>query len=398
MNKFNPFNGRLWHGLGTSLLAAIVLSGCGGSSDDPITSLADTSNVGVIATASSDFASGAVELVDLNESDLTASGGYFPTLSDIAVVADDRHYYRLGRFGIDTVQKVDVENPGIEEWQYSAAVAGDSGSGNPQDLVFVSPTKAYLLRYGSAEALIVDPSATSEADFVTGKLDLSAYTADKVDVPHMVQGLIVDEKLFIAMQRLDENFKPTNVGYVAVFDTTTDTEIDTGKGAGELKGTPLLGRNPGTMIYHPQLGIVVQSAGQYGGFGSTQAFTGGIDAINPDTFAVRQLVDDTEATGQISGLAIASETQGYFVSYAAFGDTSIVAFDPSAATVGETVNQLSGSDFRAIDISPAGNLWVADASTDKPGVRVIETTGNTQVDFIGTTLLPIDLAFVTNKN
>lgn len=398
MNKLNPFNDGPLRTLGTSLVAAIVLSGCGGSSDSPTTPPADASSVGVIATASSDFASGTVELVDLNASDLTASGGYFETLSDIAVVGGEKHYYRLGRFNIDTVQKVDVANPAIEEWQYSAVVSGDEGSANPYDFVVVSDTKAYLLRYGSSKALIVDPSATRESDFVTGELDLSAYVPENTTTPGMTKGVFIDGKVFITMQRLDENFKPTNVGYVAVFDTITDTEIDTGEGTGEFKGIPLVGRNPGTMIYHPQLGIVVQSVGQYGGFGSTQEFTGGIEAIDPDTYAVEQLVDDTSATGQISGLAIVSETQGFFMSYAAFGDISIVAFNPSAGTVGEAVDQLSGGDFRAIDVSPAGNLWVADANTSTPGVRVVETTGNTQVDFIGTTLLPIDLAFVTNEN
>jgi len=394
MNRLNPFNRRPLSGLGTGLLAAIVLTGCGGSSDDSTTPLTEASSVGVIATASSDFSSGAVELVDLNASDLTASGGYFPTLSDIAVVGGNQHYYRLGRFGIDTVQKVDVENPGIEEWQYSAVVAGDQDSANSQDLVIASPTKAYLLRYGSDEALIVDPSATSEADFVTGKLDLSAYTPSNADVPTMAQGIIVDGKLFIMLQRLDSNFAPINDSYVAVFDTATDTEIDTGQGAGSLKGAPLAGRNPGAVIYQPSLGIVVQNVGRY----SPQEFTGGIDVINPDTYNVTQLVDDTADTGQITGLAIASDNQAYFIAYAGWKNTSIVSFDPSSPATRETVDQLSGGDFRTIDISPQGDLWIADANESAPGVRVLETAGNTQIDFIGTSMLPIDLAFVTNEN
>ncbi|WP_404366718.1 hypothetical protein [Marinobacter sp.] len=395
MNRFNPFNGRPLLGFGTSLFAAIVLSGCGGSSSsDSTTPLADSSSVGVIATASSDFESGAVELVDLNASDLTATGGFFATLSDIAVVGGEQHYYRLGRFGIDTVQKVDVENPAIEEWQYSTLVAGEEGSGNPQDLVIASPTKAYLLRYDKSEALIVNPSATRQEDFVTGELDLSAYTPANGNLPGMVKGLIVEGKLFVAMQRLDSDFNPSNDSYVAVFNITNDKELETGQGTGDIKGIPLVGRNPGTVTYHPQLGIVVQSVGQY----FPQKFTGGIDTIDPETFAVKQLVDDTEETGQISGLAIASETQGYFISYAGWLNTSIVPFDPSTGDVSEAVNQLSGGDFRAIDVSPAGNLWVADANASAPGVRVIDTADNSQIHFIRTDLLPNGFAFVTNGN
>ena len=396
MNQFNPFNSRPLLGLGTSLLAAIVLSGCGGSSSsDSADPLGNTTRVGVIATVASDFGSGNVELVDLSKSDLVASGGYFSDLpSDIAVIGEERHYYLLERKNIDRVRKIDVENPGNDVWDYSAVVSGDQDSANPYDLVVASDTKAYLLRYGSSKALIVDPSATRQGDFVKGELDLSAYTPANATVPRMARGLIVDGRLFIAMQRLGDDFSVSNDSYVAVFDTATDSEIETGQGADGLKGIPLLGRNPGTMIFHPQLGIVVQSVGQY----FPQEFTGGIDAIDPETFTVRQLVDDTAATGQISGVAIASETQGYFIGYAGWKDTSIVAFDPSAATVGETVNQLSGGDFRAIDVSPAGNLWIADANASNPGVRVIDPADNNQIDFIGTELLPNGLAFVTNEN
>lgn len=399
MNQFNPFHGRFLPALYTIVLAALALSGCGGdSSDNPATTSASFTDVGVIATASSDFQSGAVELVDLNATDLTATGGYFETLSDIAVVGGEQNYYRLGRFSIDTIQKVEIENPGVEQWQYSALQAGESGSANPKDLVIASPTKAYLLRYGKAEALIVDPSATNEADFVTGTLDLSAYAPANGPLPRMTQGLIVSGKLFIAMQRLDENFKPVNDGYVAVFDTATDTEIDTNPGAEGLNGIPLIGRNPNEILYQPGIGIMVQSDGQYGGFGGPRELTGGIDVISLADYSVTQLVDDTEQTEQITGLAVASDTQAYFISYAGFGNTSIISFNPSAPSTLEAVASLSGGDYRALAISPDNNLWVADASASMPGVRVVETAGNAEIDFIMTTLLPIDIAFVTREN
>jgi hypothetical protein len=399
MNQFNPFHGRSLPGLSIAILTALVLSGCGGdSTDNPPTSRGSFTDAGVIATASSDFESGAVELVDLNSTELTATGGYFETLSDIAVVGGQENYYRLGRFNIDTIQKVEIENPGIEQWQYSALQTGESGSANPKDLVIASPTKAYLLRYGKADALIVDLSATNEADFVTGTLDLSDYTPANGSVPGMSKGVIVDGKLYIAMQRLDDDFKPTNDGYVAVFDTSDDTEIDTNPGAEGLKGIPLIGRNPSQILYQPGIGLMVQSDGQYGGFGGTRELNGGIDVINTADYSVSQLIDDTEQTEQITGLAVASDTQAYFISYAGFGNTSVISFDPSAPATRETVGSLSGGDYRALAISPSNNLWVADANASMPGVRVIETAGNTEINFIMTTLLPIDLAFVTSGN
>ena len=136
-----------------------------------------------------------------------------------------------------TLPRWHVNAPNTPIWHFTTNDSGESDS-NPYDLVFVNSTKAYLLRYGATKAWIVNPSATTQAGFKIGDLDLKAY-ADADGVPEMAKGVIADGKLFIILQRQDDFFCPSNTAYVAVFDVATDTEIDTGMGEGGMKGIPL---------------------------------------------------------------------------------------------------------------------------------------------------------------
>ena len=79
---------------------------------------------------------------------------------------------------------------------------------NPYEMLFVSDSKAYILRYGSSDIWIVDPSvsAADEEAFKTGEISLKAYDSDQV--PNMVSGLIHDGKLFVVMQAMNSEFVP----------------------------------------------------------------------------------------------------------------------------------------------------------------------------------------------
>src|SRR3546814_11605189 len=59
----------------------------------------------------------------------------------------------------------------------------------------------------------------------------------------MSAGLIKDGKLYVALQRL-QNFAATQSDYIAVIDTATNTEIDTGTGSTGLKGIDLPVNDP----------------------------------------------------------------------------------------------------------------------------------------------------------
>ena len=70
---------------------------------------------------------------------------------------------------------------------------------------------------------------------------------------------------------------------MAVFDVATDTEIDTGKGEGSMKGIPLPIRNPLSIQYVAENNrIYIQGMGSYPDTCDPKyEYTGGIVSIDP---------------------------------------------------------------------------------------------------------------------
>ncbi|HTN34628.1 MAG TPA: hypothetical protein VL091_11535 [Marinobacter sp.] len=386
----------------TGLAATLVLSGCGGDSKNTsLTSPTGLANAGVVASVSSDFSSGAVNVIDLDSANYNAFGPFHETGSDIGVVGGTGHYYILGRYGMDYISKVDISNLAKKTWdEFPVNVQPEQNSGNPYDLITVNDQKAYLLRYDSEKILIVNPSATNEVDFFSGEvLDLSGYTpsANADGPPRVSAAVLVGEKLFVTLQRLNDAYAPVNTSYVAVFDVNTDKEIDTGKGTDGLKGIPLLGTNPDDIQYHEGIGLVVRNIGtNYPTYGDGTS----LDIINVNDYEISPMIPATTTAdeGQLLDVVIVSENLGYIINLTGYMDTKVQSFDP---TIGrdsfETINNLTGGDYRDIELSPKGNLWIADADGDKPGIRIINTTDNSEIKFVDSLrgLLPNNIAFVT---
>ena len=366
-------------------------------------SYAASIQTGVIATSASDYSSYAVSTisVDPKAGPRTVLNDLLPGSNGSTVKAYGRYYYRLEQYQADNVTKVDIAAPNTPIWQYTTQDFGETESSNPSDMVFVSSTKAYLLRYGAKKAWIVNPSATSQAAFKIGELDLSAYVTD--DVPKMQCGVIANGKLFIVVERLNASFCPGYTPYMAVFDTTTDTEIDTGLGSGGMKGIPLMINNPATIQYLPQNNqIYVQGVGSYPGYCDPEYdYTGGIQRIDPVTYASSMVLDDGDATthpyGVISAMLMVSPTKGYFVGYAGWGDNTLYAFNPTTGGVSGVV-----SGFQNINISSMHGgtyldkndmMWVCDATN--AAVKILDTADNTLDESISTNLNPQRVAFCT---
>lgn len=395
------------------LAATLVLSGCGGDSNSssvkPTTGL---KNAGVVAFSSSNFGSGGVSVINMDSGNYDISGPYHETGSDIAVVGGVGHYYLLGRYQMDNISKVELSNLARKTWdEFSVILPGEQAAGNPYDLVKVNDQKAYLIRYDSPKVLIVNPSATNEKDFYTGKfLDLSEYTpADNAvnGAPQVSSATIADDRLFITLQRLEKNgysWEPNNRGYVAVFDTNTneeiDTELDTENG---FKGIPLLGKNPENIQYHPSIGIVVQNLGtNSGNLGYGNGTSLDKISIASGNYAIDSLVEATTsaAEGQIMDFVIVNDSLGYIINVATYGKAAVQSFVPADGRSSfTTIGDLDGDDYRDIELSPKGNLWLADANLNNPGIRIINTNDNSEIKFVESSwgLYPNNIAFVTEK-
>lgn len=377
-----------------------------------------------VVICSTDYTTYAHSLIPI-DTPRTAQNNLVPTDAETTVAAYGRYFYRIEKFQADNVIKFDMDAPTTPVWQFSTNDAGSDISSNPYDLIFVSSVKAYLLRYGKTKAWIINPSATTEAEFKIGELDLSDY-ADSDGIPEMAGAVIANGKLFIICQRLDRDdwWEPSNTAYVAVFNTATDTEIDTGQGEADgLKGIPLPIRNPlGIQYIADNDTVYVQGIGSYGFGFSEFGYTGGITSLNPTTYATAIVLDDGTAAdhpyGGISGMALVSPTKGYFIGYDGWGDNTLYSFNPSTGAVADKAvadlehKKISGPAYdplMAEDVVPGlehktlagmdsgiyvdrnGMLWVCNASDAE--MVIVNTADDSINQRISTDLNPLRVVF-----
>jgi len=391
------------------ILSTLGLTGCLHESEDNTLKITEFNTI--VAVKSEDSQSGALTIISKNDNDeenvsnetgsqipeevtYTVSDAIDADKGDLIAITHENNVYMLGRSDMNYVTKYDLtaEEPFV--WQYSVQDEGQTNESNPHDLVFVSKEKAYIIRYGSDKVWIVNPSAETEEDFKIGEIDLSAYSDDD-GLPEMTDGMIVNGKLYVLMQRLVTWTPDPNVpAYVAVIDINTDSEIDTGKGNSGLKGIPLNVSNPNSMQYlSTNQTLYIDAAGKYF---PTAEFIGGITSIDLNTYDVSMILDDGDEAshpyGQIYRLAILSSTRGYFVGYNAWQDNDLYSFNPSTGEV-DPIPLLEQKDIAALSIDPIGDLWIGNA-TDH-GVSIIDTVTNEfKETLIDTTLNPINIDFV----
>lgn len=379
-------------------ILAMTLSACnGGNGNDDSGPL--SADVAVIAGRAPDYSSGAISLVNA-DAPYTAQNNLNATISDISVRSGGDHYFRIEKFLTNKISRYETATPGTATWTYSTQDATDTEDSNPYDLIIASPTKAYLLRYGSAKMWIVNPSATTEAAFKTGEIDLSGY--DSFDgIPEMAAGIIRNGRLYVVMQRL-ENFSATKPGYVAVFDVATNAEITTGAAGAALKGVELSVRNPGGIEATPDGDLLVIGGGALDSTTFDPLYDGGIERIDSTTFAKTLIQDDGTAAahpyGQITDMVIADDTRGYFLgSTSFFGPKTVYRFNPSIASTPVAVAGLTAGQYGTLAVSPDGKLFVGLISDTAPGVAIVGFSGGTETILsprVDTVLTPINIDFV----
>ena len=121
---------------------------------------AGSTQTGVVATAASDFSSYAVSTisVDPKAGPRIAVNNLLSGSKGSTVKAYGRYYYRLEQFQADNVTKVDITAPNSPDLAiFNPRGTDETNSSNPYDLVFVSSTKAYLIRYGATKGLDRQP-------------------------------------------------------------------------------------------------------------------------------------------------------------------------------------------------------------------------------------------------
>lgn len=344
--------------------------------------------------AGNDYSSGFIQIADINNKGVSTLsnivysslvGGY----PDFTVSSYGDYFYHIGRYGIDSITKHSVEAPETNIWGNAWDTKGSEMSGNAYELVSVSEEKAYLIRYDSDKVWIVNPSATDEAEFKIGELDLSSYNVDGTDNPNPTAGLVLGDKLFVLMQRFDADWCP-NEAFIAVFDTRTDTPAKSNtdwQNPLEDTAIKLQVENPFTLDYQEGVGIVVGAVG-YGTLFScpsiNERYTGGIEVINPYTYETKLLLDDGDESNHpydfISGAIALDKDNGYFLSYADWGNTKLYHFNPTTGDVSGVVDGFDNVDIRVLKKTPENTAFVGLAGNDG-GFKIVNKNQEVEEDF-----------------
>ncbi|MFK7856961.1 MAG: YncE family protein [Granulosicoccus sp.] len=370
--------------------------------DEPVVEIpGGSSQLGFTFTRGPMFGSGRIDRLSLTEGNIV-TGSYPATESDYAIATDGNKLYQIGRFDIDSVTRFDPLD--TSNFDYQISIIGDSeNTTNPQNMVFLDDSKAYITRYEATSILTVDPSPETDEDFVLGEIDLSAYD---VDFPNASDAIIVDDKLFVLLERINEsNFAHDKVGYIAVFDTQTDEEIDTLQGFDGLRGIALSVTNPTALQYNDATGnIYVVGRGNFfeNSAITTDFYSGGIEVIDPVTYMPTLLIDDgSEASNQgyFSDAEVVTAELGYLLTYQSFGMTTLRTFNPTTGVLDEEpVSGLTDVDITTLALGPNNNLWIG-LNDATPGFLLLDTTtGELAQERVSTELIPNDIVFITVNN
>jgi len=364
----------------------------------------DTPSFAVVQTVAPDYSGSEVVTVDPATQQVT-KGYYIKDGSDYTVRSYQQDVYHIGRFNIDTVSKYNADALDTAVWTYTTQDTAESSSRNPYDIISVSDTKAYILRYGSSKVWIVNPQATTADDFKTGELNLEAYVPDDNtnDTPRPSSGTIVDGKLFIALQRLSDSYAP-NTAYVAVFDIETDEELETNANSDDtVKGIPLTGLNPLNNSVVSKDGVVYVTTRN--SYSSTDLTLSRVEAITASDYSLRTVLtaeDITDNTAAFIGSSvIVSETKGYFVAgevfYSPYRELSTVyTFNPTTGVIADEVVAETGTEqISHINLDAANYLWMSISNPENPGLDIVDTETNTkELPRLTTELNPTAIAFI----
>ncbi|WP_143872341.1 cadherin repeat domain-containing protein [Catenovulum sediminis] len=386
-----------------SLLASIIaLAGCDINSDDNDEQAKESPVSGaVVQTVAPDYSSSQVVLIDTETFELT-EGLYVKDKSDYTINTYQSEIYHIGKFTIDTIEKYDAADIEQQIYNYSTQQAGEEVSGNPYKIVFLNDSKAFIVRYGSDKVLIVNPQATSAADFITGEIDISAYiTDDSIETsPYASDAIIAGGKLFVVMQRMLSWAPQTS--YLAVFDTETGEELETNTDSSDsVKGIPLAGFNPKSdslYVYDNSLYVTTES-----GFSSVDVSESKIEKINLADYALTEVLNATDIDGnttdKITEAVILNNQTGYF--YAGSGWPTVSALYQFNPTTGDIINTNVASGLADdegisdIALDDRNQLWISVNSTNNPGIEVYSTADHSLVENrISTTLNPGKISFI----
>jgi len=345
---------------------------------------------GTIVVTTSDFESGNTAMYD-TETDTFIPAALGQDDQDVVVDTDGEYVYFLSR-SLGSVSKytpggigTGISGDGMI-WQYS--VGPDS---NPYDIVFLE-SKAYVIRCGSPEILIVDQNAENRESFELGTINISSY--DVNGVPEAAHGFVFDNMVYVVLQRLNGGAAEVP-GYLLKIDPATDTIVDLDPGTDGVQGIKLLVMNP---QYFSQNDAVAYIGGHVW-FAKTE----GVQTVDLGDPALAQsmLLDEESMMMDITGVEVFDTSLGIFhsLSWVQEGDTFVKVgaaywFDPQTGAVGDIlpVPIPDGGAVRVGDI-----VYVGSYENSAPGIYPVDPATNTLAgNILSSSLPPYSMVYIAD--
>lgn len=380
----------------TAAIASIALAGCNSSSNSNKNNTSTTIVYG--AEFNSDSYSHAVinmmdpgyddsnlAFVDLSKNKLAITESTFNSgLSDFAISADGQYFYRLGRYLADSITKYSIKKP--KEGIYTHSTLGSDTDSNPYDLLTIDDENAYLLRYGSTKLWHVNPSEKTSELYIKNEIDLSSYSVGD-DTPEMSAGVLVDNKLYITLQNLDDSMYPQNQAKVIVLNTATN------KVEKEIK---LKTDNPSDIQYNKAANaLFVVSPGRSVSFPASHEDSG-IEKIDLDSLNTTVIWKGTDSYSA-GELAIVNEEKAYIALYYDWGNSKVFELNLRTGELGEEIDSdISGVGVLGLAIAK-GMLWASIADPANPRIGLYSLFDNSHIDDLKTEFNPEKIVFVEEK-
>lgn len=368
-------------------------SGGGGTSETP------DSGEWLVATLSpADFSIGIVSMVRSRDGKVL-SGIRAVESSDLLVKASGDDFFVLHRFGGDLLERSAGANPGRVAAQYDLREPGLQNA-NPHDLVEISETEAYLLRYESSIVWRVNPSA-EQSSFYKSDLSLAHYD-DGDGSPELTRGCIAGNNAFFAMQRLSRNsyWNTDETSFLAVVNTQTHLEVNTGQDA-SLPGIPLPANNPQS-IHRNDDGsfLYLLCAGDFGLLNPTGSprFNGGVVRVDSTNYSASLLLDDGpdhDATfgGNFFDMTLSGDSV-FVVVYKSWKDSKLIHFKTDNPSQITEIPDYSSKDIRSLNTDSEGRIWIGLQENNQGYFHVIDSELHTRLLTVPLDYFPVSCDFV----
>lgn len=369
-----------------ALAGAVALAAC---EEDTVSSGIPPVHGYFAFVTTTDYQTGSASIVTADDSVLTAINDVASLHSDALARSYGGLIYVLNRQGADNLQVLDPRSAFVTRKQMTMGNGAD-----PEDIVFASSSRAFVSRYNETQLWIINPNTGQRS----GQIDFS-WLADADLIPEMSHMVKVNNRVFVAVQRLDRNtpfFDPSGISYVAVFDALTEQFIDAEPATVGRQAVKLTGTNPfGELVYNAFSGQVwVPEVGFFG------AKDGGLELINPVTLARSGiLITENTLGGDVTDVVALDANRGAAIVSDANFNTLLVGFDLTTPTTIDTIYAPGSFALQDAERSRDGRIFVSDRSVAKPGIRVFRGSDHTQITVnpIDVGLPPADIEFVTTN-